>query len=354
MTIKPLKIGNVVVDFPVMLAPMAGYTDVVMRSLARRYHCGMAYTEVTSAEGLVRGSKQTLHMLETALGERPIAAHIYGANPDILAQAAVFIERTGRFQTIDLNCGCPVAKIVAKGAGAALMKHPDKIAQIIRAIKQAVSLPVTIKTRLGLSPDHTNISEIAQAVEESGGSAIAIHARFATGRHTGQADWPLLARIKSERSIPVIGNGGVLSANDVARMFAETGVDGVMIGKAAVGNPWIFQEAWSVLHGHDIQPHSMQEHKLVIAEHLRLLIVQKEKAEKSRRHPQNSAEQSAVLHFRAHLVGYIRGFKKSAEVRRTLQDMRRVTDVMAALDGLQAGKCACSAIKALLPNVGKV
>ena len=335
--LQPLKIGNVTVDFPVILAPMAGYTDVVMRTLARRYHCGMAYTEVTSAEGIVRGSKQTLHMLETAPGERPIAAHIYGANPDILAQAAAFLERTGRFQTIDLNCGCPVAKVVAKGAGAALMKHPEKIAQIIRAIKQAVSLPVTVKTRLGVSPERMNISEIAHAVEESGGSAIAIHARFVTGRHTGQADWPALARIKSERSIPVIGNGGVLSAADVLRMFAETGVDGVMIGKAAVGNPWIFQEAWSVLHGHRIQPPSMQERRSVIEEHLRALIAHKERAGKSRRHPQNGAEQSAVLHFRAHLVGYIKGFKKSAEVRRTLQDMRQVADVMAAVDGLQAG-----------------
>ncbi|MFA5044234.1 MAG: tRNA-dihydrouridine synthase [Kiritimatiellia bacterium] len=335
--LKPLKIGNLTVDFPVMLAPMAGYTDAVMRTLARRYRCGMAYTEVTSAEGLVRGSKQTLHMLETAPGEWPIAAHIYGANPEILAQAAVFLERTGRFQTIDLNCGCPVAKVVAKGAGAALIKHPEKIAQIVRAIKQAVALPVTVKTRLGLAPDRMNISEIAQAVEESGGSAIAIHARFVTGRHSGQADWPALARIKAERSIPVIGNGGVLSAEDVLRMIAETGVDGVMIGKAAVGNPWIFQEAWSVLHGRCIQPPSMEERRAVIEEHLRLLIAHKERAGKSRRHPQNSAELSAVLHFRAHLVGYIRGFKKSAEVRRTLQDMRAAADVMAAVNGLQAG-----------------
>ncbi|MFH1477296.1 MAG: tRNA-dihydrouridine synthase [Verrucomicrobiota bacterium] len=336
--LKPLKIGNVTVDFPVMLAPMAGYTDVVMRTLARRYHCGMVFTEVTSAEGLVRGSKQTLRMLETAPGEWPIAAHIYGANPDILAQAAAFLERTGRFQTIDLNCGCPVAKVVAKGAGAALMKHPEKIAQIIRTIKQAVSLPVTVKTRLGLSSDRMNISEIARAVEESGGSAIAIHARFVTGRHTGQADWPALAKIKSECAIPVIGNGGVLSADDARRMFAETGVDGVMIGKAAVGNPWIFQDAWSVLHGRHIQPPSRQERRSVIEEHLGALIALKERAGKSRRNPQNSAEQSAVLHFRAHLAGYIRGFRRSAEVRRTLQDMRRVADVMAAVDGLQAGE----------------
>ncbi len=335
-TLKPLKIGSLTVDFPVMLSPMAGYTDVIMRSLARQYRCGMTYTEVTSAEGLVRGSKQTLQMLETAPGEQPIAAHIYGANPEILAQAAVFIERMGRFQTIDLNCGCPVAKVVAKGAGAALIKHPEKIAQIVKAIKQAVSLPVTVKTRLGVTPERMNISEIAQAVEESGGSAIAIHARFVTGRHTGQADWPALARIKAERSIPVIGNGGVASAADVVRMIAETGVDGVMIGKAAVGNPWIFQEAWSALQGEPIQPPSIEERRSIIEKHLRLLIEHKEHTGKSRRHPQNSAELSAVLHFRAHLVGYIRGFKKSAEIRRTLQGMRRVADVMAAVNSLES------------------
>ncbi len=336
MLLKPLKIGNVTVDFPVMLAPMAGYTDAVMRALARRHHCGMAYTEVTSAEGLVRGSKQTLHMLETMPGEKPIAAHIYGANPEILAQAAVLLESTGRFQTIDLNCGCPVAKVVAKGAGAALIKHPEKIARIIRAIKQAVSLPVTVKTRLGVAPGQMNISEIVHAVEESGGSAIAVHARFVTGRHTGQADWPALARIKSTSKIPVIGNGGILSAADALRMFAETGVDGIMIGKAAVGNPWIFREAWAAMHGCPCPTPSLQDRKAVIEEHLRLLILHKELAGKSRRHPQNSAEVSAVLHFRAHLVGYIRGFPKSAEVRRTLQDMRRVADVLEAVNSLQA------------------
>ncbi|MDO9540758.1 MAG: tRNA-dihydrouridine synthase family protein [Kiritimatiellia bacterium] len=338
MTIKPLRIGNVTVDFPVMLAPMAGYTDAVMRTIARRYHCGMASTEVTNAEGIVRGSKQTFQILATAPGERPLAAHIYGSNPDTLARAAVIIEQTGRFQTIDLNCGCPVAKIVAKCAGAALMKHPEKIAQIIRMMKQAVSLPVTVKTRLDTSPGRTNISEIAQAVEESGASAITIHARSATGRHTGQTDWAALARIKSERSIPVIGNGGVTSADDVLRMFAETDVDGVMIGKAAIGNPWIFAEAWSLLRGHRVQPHSRQEHRALIEEHLRLLIVHKEQALKTKRQPRLGPELDAVLNFRAHLVGYIRGFKNNVEVKRKLQGMCKASDIMAAVDALLAGE----------------
>lgn len=332
MTLKPLRIGATTVDIPVMLAPMAGYTDAVMRALARRHHCGMAFTEVTSAEGIVRGSKQTFHILDTLPGERPVAAHIYGSNPDTLAQAALILEKTGRFQAIDLNCGCPVSKIVAKGAGAALMKHPDKIANIVRILKQAVSLPVTVKTRLGVAPGRMNISEIAQAVEESGGDAITIHARFASARHTGPADWLALAKIKSERAIPVIGNGGVTSAADALRMVAETGVDGVMIGKAAVGNPWIFHEVWSALRGKQSQPHSLKEHRAVIEEHLRLFVIHKEKARKTKRRPRYSAELDAVLHFRAHLVGYFRGFEECNELKRKLQTLRSVDDILRIVD----------------------
>lgn len=315
-------------DFPVMLAPMAGYTDAVMRALAWRYYCGMAFTEVTSAEGVVRGSKPTFHILDTLPSERPIAAHLYGSNPDTLAQSALIIEKMRRFQAIDLNCGCPVAKIVAKGAGAALMKHPDKIAHIVRTIKQTVSLPVMVKTRLGVAPDRMNISEIAQAVEESGGDAITIHARFASAYHAGPADWSALARIKSERAIPVIGNGGVTSAGDARRMVAETGVDGVMIGKAAIGNPWIFHETWLALHDKPSQLHSIKEHRAVIREHLRMFVIHKEKFRKTKRHPRHSAELDAVLHFRAHLVGYFRGFEGCNELKRKLQTLRTADDIL--------------------------
>lgn len=312
-----------------MLAPMAGYTDAVMRSLARRHHCGMAFTEVTSAEGIVRGSRQTFHILDTMPAERPVAAHIYGSNPDTLAQAAMILEKTGRFQAIDLNCGCPVAKIVAKGAGAALMKHPDKIALIVKAMKQAVSLPVTVKTRLGPAPGQMNISEIAHAVEESGGDAITIHARFATAGHAGPADWPVLAKIKAERKIPVIGNGGIACAGDACRMVEETGVDGVMVGKAAIGNPWIFDEIRAAFCGKPVRPHSAGEHRAMIEEHLRLFVIHKENARKAKRHPRHSAELDAVMHFRCHLVGYARGFKRCSELKKKLQTPRTAEDILA-------------------------
>ena len=333
MTIKPLKIGNVMIEFPVVLAPMAGYTDPVMRMLCRRYGCGLAYTEVANAEGIVRGQKPTLHILETAPGEAPVVAHIYGVNPEVMARAAVEIEKLGRFRLIDINCGCPVRKIVAKGAGAALMKKPEKIGAIVKAVKSACSLPVTVKTRIGFSQSQMNISEIAHAAEENGASAIAIHVRFATERHIGKIDWETLAKIKSELSIPVIGNGGVNVAADAPRMFSETGVDGIMIGRAAVGNPWIFDEIHAVLTGRAYTPHSLAEHRAVIEEHIRELLKLKELEKRSgRRKPKVGLDESTALHFRSHLVGYLRGFRGFGEVRRNFQTLRSIDDVMAAVD----------------------
>ena len=242
MKIKPVNIGSLTVDFPIMLSPMAGYTDAAFRSLCRDFNCGMIYTEVITCRGVVHDSKLTRHMLDTFPNEHPIAGHIYGSEPEIMAEAAAKIEEMGRYDTIDVNCGCPVRKIVAKGAGAALMHDPEKICAIVSAIKKSVSLPVTIKTRLGPTPEMMNISEIAQAAEEAGADGIAIHARFTSAQHSGEADWNALAQIKSERAIPVFGNGGIQTAEDALRMISETGVDGVLIGRAAIGNPWIFDE----------------------------------------------------------------------------------------------------------------
>jgi hypothetical protein len=168
-----LSIGNVTLDIPVILAPMAGYTDVAMRPACLHLGCGMVMTEVVSAEGVIRDSHRTLHILDTAPGERPIAAHLYGADPGALAAAAAICEEMGRFDSIDINCGCPVRKIVAKGAGAALMAKPERIEAIVCAVRAAVRLPVTVKTRIGLRPDRLNISEVAQAVEGAGAAAIA-------------------------------------------------------------------------------------------------------------------------------------------------------------------------------------
>lgn len=315
-----------------MLAPMAGYTDSAFRSLCMKYKCSLTYTEVVSAEGASRGGMQTMHLLETAPGERPIGAHLYGANPEALASAAALIEKMDRFDFIDINCGCPVPKIVRKGAGAALMRSPETIELIVRTVKAAVSLPVTVKTRIGLAPDKMNISEVAHAVETGGGSAIAIHARFASKRHSGDADWQALAKIKAERSIPVIGNGGISSVDDAFRMISETGVDGVMIGRAAVGNPWIFQEACCRFNELPWTPHSLEEHRTIIFEHLEALIQLKQKERRFRRKNSLTVDQAAVLHFRAHLHQYLRGFRGWPDVRRNLNTMHQIEEVKQAVD----------------------
>ena len=337
MKIPPLRIGALAIDFPVLLAPMAGYTDTAFRTLCLRYHAGAVFTEVVNADGVIRGSRPTLHLLETVPGERPIAAHIYGANPDSMAQAAAFIETLGRFDFIDINAGCPVRKIVAKGAGAALMKSPDKIQAIVRAVRGAVRLPVTVKTRIGYSKDKMNISEVAHAVEAGGGQAISIHARFAANQHKGPADWETLARIKAERKIPVIGNGGVSKPQDALDMLSQTGVDGVMIGRAAVGNPWLFDAIRSLADGAPHIPHCLEEHRAVILEHLEKLtaLIRKQNRRRKSKLP---VEDTAVLQFRAHLIRYLAGFRDYIDVRRGLQSMHTPAALVEAVDRVIASE----------------
>jgi len=329
--IVPLRIGSLVLDPPVVLAPMAGYTDVAFRALCRRHGCALTYTEVVNATAIVHRNGRTLDMLEIEDVERPVAAHLYGSDPATMAEAARYVEQLGRFDLIDVNCGCPVRKIVAKGAGAALMRDPDKIGRIVRAIREAVSLPVTVKTRVGLKPDRINILETAQAVEEAGAAALAIHARPASQVHSGPADWETLARIKACRRVPIIGNGGVDTPADVVRMFRETGVDGVMVGRAAVGNPWFFEQARAVLGGGVPRVPDTDERRAMVMEHLGRVMAMKERAAKRRRKRGLPPEETAVLTFRAHLHRYLAGFPRWPEVRRTLNTMKTEEQVLAAL-----------------------
>jgi len=243
MHLLPLKFGSVEIDFPVLLAPMAGYTDAAMRTLCLEQGAGAVYTELASSEGLSRdGGKTFSEVLDLPWNEHPIAAHIFGADPHRMAEAARMIEQDGRFDWIDLNCGCPVKKVVSRGAGAALLKDLPLMGRIIETVRSAVSLPVSVKTRIGFNRDTADHLEIAHVVEQSGADLIAVHARLAKDFHGGDPDWETLGEMKRALSIPVIGNGGVLSAADAQRMVQVSGVDGVMIGRGAIGNPWIFEE----------------------------------------------------------------------------------------------------------------
>lgn len=328
LCLKPLKIGSLRVAFPFLLAPMAGYTDVAMRMLCRQFGCGLAFTEVACAEAVARRLPRTLHLFETMPGDQPLVAHLYGVNPSVMADAACVAESTGRFVAIDINCGCPVRKVVARGAGAALIRTPEKIVAIIRAMRAAVKLPITVKTRIGFTEDAQNISELAQAVEEAGAAAIYIHARVAARKHSGVADWEALARVKSERGIPIVGNGGVATAADALCMLRETGVDGVMIGRAAVGQPWIFAAIQACLNG-EPSPQMAPDQRLdLILDHFRRLTELKTIENKHRRRMSLSAEQGAVLHLRGHLHRYLAGQPGWSSERRELSKLKTPEDVM--------------------------
>ncbi|HDL85425.1 MAG TPA: tRNA dihydrouridine synthase DusB [Candidatus Acetothermia bacterium] len=320
----PLRIGSLELAIPIVLAPMAGYTDSTFRTICLRRGCGLVFTELVSSEGIVRNITRTLNMLHTRDNERPIAAHIYGSDPEVMARAARRTEELGRFDLIDINAGCPVPKIVRKGAGVALMRDPTRLHDIVRAVVQAVSLPVTVKTRTGLSPDNANISEVAHAVEEAGASALFLHARLASARHGGPADLDALSRIKDELSIPVIGNGGITSAASASFMLKETGVDGVMVGRAAIGNPWIFAAITAALAGKEYRPPQSHDWVDVMTRHLRGLYGEMLRENAQRKRPRPHTERAACNRFRGHLTKYLRHAGCPARARRTLLEQQEV------------------------------
>ncbi len=345
MQLKPLTFGSVKIDFPVVLAPMAGYTDSAMRTLCLEQGAGAVYSELTSAEGIRRDSEKTFQVLETAPGEQPIAGHIFGRDPQAMAEAAKYIEQTGLFDWVDLNCGCPVKKVVSRGAGAALLKDLPTLGKIIEAVKNSVSLPVSVKTRIGFNQTTPNHLEIAKVVEESGADMVAVHARLAKNFHGGEADWGKLAEMKQALKIPIIGNGGIDRPEDIARMLAATGVDGVMIGRVAIGNPWIFYEGSVLLFHHfskndeiiGLTPRALQERRAMMAEHLRRLVKLNElKQEQLKISYRYTPEEAACIQFRTHIPYYVRGMFDKKQLLMKLAQLNSVDAIMEEVDVLVA------------------
>ncbi len=244
------RIGSVELANKVVLAPLAGITDLPFRRLVKAHGCGLVYSEMISSNGLVYNSGKTRQMLASDPEEKPLAVQIFGANPDIMARAAVDVEASGA-DMIDINFGCSVRKVVKTGAGAALMKTPELAEDVIRAVREAVSIPLTIKIRSGWDRSGKEAFTLLEIAEKNGVDAIAVHPRTAGQGFGGQADWRLIAEIKQQSSLPIIGNGDIKSAEDARRMLEETGCDAVMIGRAAIGNPWIFSETVALLAGCD-------------------------------------------------------------------------------------------------------
>ncbi len=343
MQLKPLQFGSVEIDFPVVLAPMAGYTDSAMRTLCLEHGAGAVYSELTSAEGIRRDSEKTFQVLETSKSEHPIAGHIFGRDPQALADAAKYIEQTGLFDWVDINCGCPVKKVVSRGAGAALMKDLPLLGEIIEKVKAAVSLPVSVKTRIGFNNNTPGHLEIAKVVEESGADMIAVHARLAKNFHGGDPDWEKLGEIKQSLKIPVIGNGGINAPEDVARIVEATGVDGVMIGRAAIGNPWMFEEIKKVCS--PAFRRSMQEQppeggttnildrRDMMAEHLKRLVKLNELKQKNSSYSHRySPEEAACIQFRTHIPYYVKGLFDKKKLLMKLALLTTVDAIMEEVD----------------------
>ena len=325
------------------LAPMAGYTNTPMRRLCRRHGAALTYTEMTNDLGLLHASDKTWHLLETFEDEGPVIAHLYGADPESLAEAAARVEQAGRFAGIDLNAGCPVRKITANGAGAALIHDPRRIHAILTAMRRATRLPLTLKTRLGPHPDRVAIFDILDAAEQAGADALALHGRFTSQGHGGPVHLDLLAEAKQRASIPIIGNGGVASPRDAWRMFHETGVDAVMIARAAIGNPWIFEDTLAALASGGEPPAAAfagarpRRDLTVIRDALEAhMAAEFELIERIRTRyalPDNAAraEETLATTFRCHLFRYLHGLKGASYVRGRLHELNTLDKIRAAV-----------------------
>ncbi len=254
---KRLTIGSVILENGVILAPLAGITNLPFRQMAKRSGCGLVYSEMISAAGLVHRAQKTMRMLASRPEEKPLAVQIFGGDPSIMAEAAKIVENSGA-DILDINFGCSVKKILKTGSGAALMRDPKRAEKLLKSVRGAVKIPVSIKIRTGWDRSGDQALMLSKIAEACGVDAIAVHPRTATQGFGGKADWSIITRVKKEVKIPVIGNGDLFEPKDALKMITETECDGVMIGRAAIGNPWVFTQIIGSIRNVDLPPQSLK------------------------------------------------------------------------------------------------
>ena len=318
---KELRIGSLKLDNPFLLAPLAGITDAPMRRLCHRQGAALTYTEMVSCKGMWYGDRNTGKLLYTYRDEQPVGYQIFGHEPEVMAYAAREISSMPG-KLIDINFGCPVPKIVKNGEGSALLKNPDLIYDIVAAVVKNTDKPVTAKIRTGWDKDSINVVEVAHAISAAGASAIAVHARTREQYYSGKADWSMIASVKRAVDIPVIGIGDVTDGKAAISMMDETGCDLVMIGRGALGNPWIFREALAAWRGEEIplQP-SKDEKKAMMISHLEDLTELK-------------GEYAAVREMRKHVGWYLKGVPGAAAFRGMVNNITDSNELIKAIKSI--------------------
>lgn len=305
---------------PLFLAPMEDVSDPPFRALCKRFGADMLYTEFISSGGLIHDAEDCVKKLDIYEEERPIGIQIFGGNVDQVKAATKVVDRVGP-DLIDINFGCPVKKVVCKDGGAGILRKPGKMRRITEVVLEGATRPVTVKTRLGWNDDTIEILDVARMLEDTGIAALAVHARTRAQMYRGEARWPWLRRLKEEgvKGIPLIGNGDALGPEETQAMFDETGVDGVMIGRGAIGNPWIFREAKTYMETGEVPPPPAWEERVqVVAEHLEMKC-------------EWLGEHTGVLEMRRQYSGYFKGFRNASQLRHLLMQEEEKAGVLKVL-----------------------
>ena len=312
-----MKIGSVVLDNFLVLAPLAGITTLPFRLLAKASGCGLVCSEMISANGLVYGSAKTQELLSGSIEEKPLSVQIFGSDPYLMAEAAAIVAESGA-DILDINLGCAVKKVLKTGSGAALMKTPEKVEKILLAVRKSIGIPLTVKMRTGWDKSGSEALKIAEIAEAAGVSGITVHPRLATQGFGGKADWSLIAAVKKHESIPVIGNGDIVTPEDVLDMKKETNSDGIMIGRAAIGNPWIFSQVLSLMKGREKVSPSLSERFDVMKKYLATSI-------------DCFGEQRACRMMRSHLGWFVKGLHFAGRFRESIKRISKEKEAVSLM-----------------------
>jgi tRNA-dihydrouridine synthase B len=304
-----MNIKHVFIENKLVLAPLAGVTDLPFRQICKDFGAGLVFTEMVSADGIVRGNKPTLSYLEFDPHEHPIGVQLFGSRPELLAQATEIVSRLG-FDFIDMNLGCPVPKVTKRGAGSALLKDLPQIEKIVRAMVASTDIPILAKIRKGWGPEDNVAVEVAQLLEACGVAGITVHPRTQSMKFTGKADWDVIRAVKAAVSLPVIGNGDIFSGADAARMLAETGCDLIMVGRGVFGNPWLIREIVTYLNdGTILPPPSDEEVVELCLKHFHLAL-------------ERRSERYIMAELRKHIGWYSKGLPQSSAFRNQLFQLK--------------------------------